>query len=154
MVSFADALDTNVSDVEAAPILPVGTYLWEIVKDNEIRQAGEDWEVVSFACRCVSAEDDVDEDEIEEFGDPAGEFGRYEFMAPTAAGKEGERGRANTMDRVKKFCVDVLQLDEDGTMKELLEGVKGCQFLAQVTHRENKNSGEMNVQLKGAAPAD
>lgn len=154
MVSFADALDTNASDVEAAPIMPVGTYHWEVFKDYEVRKAGDDWEVISWVLKCTGNEDDIDEDELEEFGSPIGEIARYEFMSPTAGGKEGERGRQNTLDRVKKFLTDVLMIEESGTMGEMMAQAKGQHLMAQVTHRENKNSGEMMIQLKGAAPLD
>lgn len=154
MTSFADALNTNASDVEAAPIMPVGTYQWEVIKDHEIRAAGEDWEVISWLVKCTGAEEDVDEDELEEFGSPVGEVARWEFMSPTASGKEGERGRQNTLNRIKKWLTDVLMIEESGTVGEMMAEAKGNHMLAQVTHRPQKSSGEMMVQLKGAAPID
>lgn len=152
MVNFADALDQDVDSVEAAPVIPIGTYVWEVHKDFGTRKAGDDWEVTFFPVKCVSPEEDVDEDELEAFGNPAGEIQRIEWMSPTAAGKEGDRGRQNTLNRIKKFLVDVLQLDESGTMRELMAQAKGCQFIAQVSHSEYQ--GDTQVELKRAAPLD
>lgn len=152
MASFADALDTNVADIEAAPSQPVGTYLWEIYKDFEIKDRGEDWEVISFPIKCVSAEDDVDPDELEEFGSVTGEVQRYEFMSPKEPGVEGERKRQNTRNQIKKFCLDVLQLPDEGSLKDLMSAAKGSQFLAQVSHREY--NGEIQIDVKRGMPAD
>lgn len=150
MVNFADALDTSASEVEAPPLLPVGTYIWEVHKDYEVRAAGEDWEAIEWLVRCVSAEEDVDEDEIEAFGDPAGELARVSFMSPTAAGKEGDRGRQQTLNMIKNFITNALQVDEDGmSMGELMAAAKGNQFLAQATHEQDKNNPEIfRLRLK------
>ena len=155
MVNFADALDTNVSDVEAAPMLPVGTYIWEVQKDYETRAAGDDWEVISWLVRCVSAEDDVDEDELADFGDPAGEIARVEFMSPTTSGKEGDRGRQNTLNQIKNFLTNALQLPEEGSMGEMMAAAKGNQFLAQATHDQDKNNPDIyRLRLKRISAVD
>jgi hypothetical protein len=150
MVNFADALDVQADSVEAPPLLPVGTFIWEVHKDYEVRAAGDDWEAIEWLVRCVSAEDDVDEDELEAFGDPAGEMARISFMAPTASGKEGDRGRQQTLNSIKNFITNSLQVDGSGlSMSELMAAAKGEQFMAQATHEQDKNNPDVyRLRLK------
>ena len=154
MTSFADALDTSASDVEAAPVQPIGTYHWEVMKDFEIRKAGPDWEVISWLVKCTGAEEDVDEEELEEFGSPIGEINRIEWMSPVSSDKEGARGRQNTLNKIKKWLVDCLLIEESGSMGEMMAQAKGNTCLAQVYHDVDKRDGEVRAKLKGYAPLD
>lgn len=147
MVNFADALDVDVNDVERPPNLPQGTYIWAVAKVPEISttKSGE-WDVVEFQIKPVSAESDVDPDELEAFGSLASGVNRISFMAPTDPSKEADRKK--TLYRIKKFLVDVLRVEggEGATLKQLMAGCVNHQFLAQAVWRPDGDETYVDVK--------
>lgn len=153
MLNFADALDTRASDVQKPPALPQGTYVWSVSKAPAISQTQSgDWDIVEFQIRAVSAEQDVDPDELEAFGQVSAAMNRISFMFPTDPAKDADRKR--TLHRLKKFLVDTLRVDasEDATIKELLAAAVGCQFLAVASWRQVED--DTYVDVKSPAPLD
>lgn len=157
MVDFNDALDTKASDVEKPPVLPAGTYIWTVVKVPTIStsKSGE-WSIIEFPIKAVSAEDDVDPEELSEYGSLNSALNRVSFMAPTADTEEAASDRKKTLYRVKKFCQNTLRVDadEDASIRQLLDASVNCQFLAQATWRSSDDGEETYVDVKGYAPLD
>ncbi|MBM61942.1 MAG: hypothetical protein CL484_03200 [Acidobacteria bacterium] len=157
MVDFASALDTKANDVEKPPVQPQGTYIWTVTKVPSIStsKSGE-WSIVEFPIKAVSAEDDVDPEELEEFGSLNGAMNRISFMAPTADTPEAEADRTKALYRIKKFCQNTLRVDaeEDASIRELLDAAVNCQFMAQATWRPSDDGEETYIDVKGYAPVD
>lgn len=134
-MDFSSALDQVANEIEEPKNLPQGTYIWSVFKIPVVSQSKSgDWDIVEFPIRSVSAEDDVDADEVEEFGNVAGQMGRISFMFPTDPDKKNDHDKS--MDRMKKFLLNILQCgDDQSTIKELMASSVNCQFFAIATHR-------------------
>ena len=155
-MDFNSALDVQASDIEKPPVLPQGNYIWNINKVPAITESKSgEWSICEFPLKAVSAEDDVDPDDLEAFGDISGAFGRISFMMPTDPDKEADAKR--TLYRLKKFCLDTLHVDvddpENATVKELLDASVNCQFYAQNVWR-TADDGEVYTDQKNWAPLD
>jgi hypothetical protein len=155
-MDFNSALDTRAGDIEKPPVLPQGNYIWTVSKLPTISESNSgEWSIIEFPLKPVSAEDDVDPDDLAEFGDLSGAFGRISFMAPTDPDKEADVKKA--LYRVKQFCLNVLRVDVDdpeaATLKELLDAAHNCQFYA-VNSWRTAESGDIFTDQKSPAPLD
>ena len=146
-MDFMEVLDTNVDEIEEVKLLPQGTYTWEIVKAPEVTNSGNgEWQICDISIKPVEAGEDVDPDDLEEFGPIARERNRVTFMAPTAADADNER--AKTANRMKKFFDEVLRA-EGSTLREKMANSIGLRFIAQAKWSPSKlNEGEYEVVLK------
>jgi len=152
-MDFTQALDTRASDVEKPPVQPQGTYIWTVTKQpiQSTSQSG-DWNIIEFPIVAVQAEDDVDPDELSEFGDLTAARNRISFMFPTDPDKEADVKRS--LYRLKNFLLNTLMIDadEDASIKELLAASVGQQFLASATWRQVEDN--TYVDVKNYAPID
>jgi hypothetical protein len=151
-MDFASALDQSANDIPEPKNLPMGTYIWAVSKVPVVSQSKSgEWDIVEFPIRTVSAEDDVDADEVEDFGPVAGQMSRLSFMFPTDPDKVNDH--AKSMDRMKKFMLNTLQAGDDTmTMKELMAGSVNCQFLAIATHKPDGDN--VYLEVKNYSPLD
>ena len=148
-MNFADALDTKISDIEPPVMLPQGTYTWTVFKTPKVEQlksAKGEWDVVNFPIRAVSAENDVDADELAEFGDLKAAINRISFMFSTDP--DDENNRKETMDRMVKFMSDTLGVEsnDDTTVKEQLANSVNHQFMALATWRPDGDRTFIDVK--------
>lgn len=140
MMDFAAALDTKAGEVVKPPVCPQGTYTWTVAKVpaiSEITSAKGEWDVIEFQIRAVQADDDVDPEELDNFGNVSAAMSRVSFMFPKGADAEVDRQR--TQNRLKRFLIDVLRLDDEGgekTLKELLSESVNAQFKGRVKWRQ------------------
>lgn len=152
---FTEALNEKATDVEKPPVLPVGTYVWTVIKEPKVSQtASGEWTVVEFPVKSVSADTDVDEDELAEYGNPAGAIARVAFMSPTDPDREAEQKTA--LWRIKNFLGDILQVDcaDDATISEMMAASPHCQFYATVAHRMADDGEQVFIDLKNIAALD
>jgi len=151
-MDFSSALDQPANEIEEPKNLPRGTYIWTVYKVPVVSQTKTgDWDIVEFPIRTVSPEDDVDADELEEFGNPAGQMGRIPFMFPTDPDKVNDHKKS--MDKLKKFMINTLQAGDDtSTMKELMAASVNCQFFAIATHRIVDDN--VFIDVKNYSPLD
>jgi len=153
MVNFADALDTRNEDVKKPPVLPQGTYIWTVSKVPTISTTNSgEWDIVEFQIRAVSAEADVDTDELDAFGSLNSAINRVSFMSPTDPAKSADRDRA--LYRLKKFLTDTLRVDvsDNPSLKEMMAQSVNHQFLGQAVWRQVED--ETYVDVKNLAPLD
>ena len=137
-MNFADALDVDVNSVEKPKSLPQGTYVWTVTKVPSITQnKSQEWDVVEFLVRVVSAESDVDPDDLDAFGSVTGVTNRVAFMSPTAPDKKHDREK--TIYRIKQFLTEVLKVDagEGATIKQLMAACPNHQFLGRAVWRQD-----------------
>lgn len=154
MVNFTDALNTKQSDVEKPARQPQGTYRWRVSKIPAIIER-EDWTIIEFPVQALEAEDDVDPDDLAEFGPVSGAVNRIAFMAPTDPEKENDRKK--TLFNLTRFLRETLVVDceADATVKEMLDASVGCELLAQIVWSPNpKDPDDPYVNLKSWAPID
>jgi len=155
-MDFTQALDIKVNEIETPPLLPEGTYIWRITKLPIGRNSDSgDWTFLDFNCVAVAAEDDVDSDELEEYGNLSSAFGQVSFIASTDPDRESDSKR--TLDNIKKFCLNTLRVDadEDATLGELLNNTVGAEFYARAVHEIRKNDPDIiDLRVKGWAPLD
>lgn len=152
-MDFTSALETTANDVEKPLDLPQGTYIWTVTKvpSQNTSQSGE-WNIVEFPVKPVSAEDDVDEDDLEAFGPVGSAQSRVSFMFPTDPDRENDFKK--TLFRMKKFLQETLAVDcdDNATISEMLANSVNCQFLASCTWRQvDENT---YVEVKNYAPLD
>lgn len=153
MVDFSSLLDTKADEIEKPPVLPQGTFIWTVAKvPAQTTSNNGEWDIVEFQIKAVSAEPDVDEDELEEYGDVAGAQSRLAFMFPKDPDKKADVQRS--MYRLKNFLQKTLNVDcdDDATVKEMLAASVNCQFLGNVVHRQVED--ETYFDVKNTAPLD
>jgi hypothetical protein len=155
-MDFSAALDTPRGKIEKPKVLPQGTYIWTVTKFviSRVKSANGEWDVVEFKVRAVSAEEDVDQDALAEFGDLKNAVNRISFMFTTAS--DGENERTLTQNRLDKFLAETLRVDgcdnDETTLKEMLAASPNCQFMGRAVWRPVGE--DTYVDLKDPMPLD
>lgn len=142
---FSDALDRKLEDIKRPPNLPVGHYVWQVQKhpdmdDIESSKTGMTYDRIVFQLSCISASDDVDEDELADFGNVQGQVQRKTFMFPTD--EEEKASFERTMFNLRRF-LGHLGVDENLPLSEALANSVGQQCLGELTHRPDPNDPEV-----------
>lgn len=155
-MDFSAALDTRRADLPKPKSLPQGTYNWTVTKFafSEVKSAKGEWDVVEFSIRPVMAHDDVDQDELAEYGDLKSGINRISFMFTKAPDEDNER--IITKERLEAFLVTTLRVDgsddEDTTLKALIAAAPNCQFVARATWDVQED--RTYVRVKDYMPLD
>lgn len=161
-MNFNDALNTKTSDIEAPPLMPVGTYRAQVLKIPSIETVSEGkWEVCEFQLLMIEPQDDVDTEALSA-PPPKGYGGlgkhsvlRKVFMFPTGDTAEDEASKARSMFGLKRFLVDHLAIEETPTttLKELLNNSVGQQCLAFIQWKPDKTDPEIiRNEIRKTAP--
>jgi len=150
-MDFTAMLDTHSNDVQKPKVQPQGTYAWTVTKYalSSVSSAKGDWDVVEFKVRAVRAEDDVDPDQLEEFGDLKIAMNRVSFMFSKASDAENER--VITQNKLDKFLVETLG-NEPAPMREMLASAVNCQFLGRAVWRVVDDA--TYIDIKDMMPLD
>ena len=142
-MKFSEALDRQLEEIKTPPPLPVGHYIWQISKHPEITEFegrdGTAYERLTFPLTCIEPGDDVDPDELAEYGNVQGAFNRKAFLITNGTEADVERGLAQIKGFLKRIGID----EEGMTLSEALAASVGTQFLGEVTHRPDKNDPEV-----------
>lgn len=153
-MDFTQALDTSATDFEPPKLIPEGVYTMAVTKQYDLRST-DDWDIVNIPCKIVSATEDVDPDEIEEYGSVSNAPMRKTFMFPKDPDEKNSWAR--TMENLKRFVITHCQaeVDESATLGELLAATVNCQFLGEVGHRPDKRDPAIvYAELGKTAPLD
>lgn len=140
--SLESVLDTVASAIEKPPLLPEGHYTWVIKKPHTHQTRGSDgqFEVLEWQVEVVAAQEDVDEADLEAFGDPAGTGSRFSFFF----NKEEPTKAEGTLFRMTRFLVDILEAgDESMPLTELLANAVNCQFVAKNSWKASKEDSRI-----------
>jgi hypothetical protein len=143
-MNFSDALERNMDEIERPANLPIGNYIWQISKlpeqsAFESSRTGKTFERVDFMVQCVSPSDDVDPDELEEYGNVAGTMNRKSFLFSTD--EEDKAGFDRSMFQLKQFLEHCGI--ENMTLAEAFPASVGTQFMGEVKHRPDPNDAEV-----------
>jgi len=157
-MNFLEALNTKVADIEKPALMPIGTYIWAVHKPHKesVSKDGK-WSTIEIPCvpkMPYDAAEDVDMDELAEYGDLKAGVNSIRFMLDNTA--EGNVAVEKFLWNIRRFLLDTLKLegDEDTTVKELLGKMVGAEFIAQAAHREDPERGETYCDVKNYAPLD
>ena len=153
MSRLTEALNTKREEIERPPLLPVGSYVWEVAGAYEHRE-NDEWDMIFVPVKCVSALDDVDEDELNEFGKVEGIRNSQGFFFPKdTSDNNGFKNATFQAERFVKACG--LSADGDESLEEALSRLTSCRFIAPVSHQQSKKDPDIiNVNLGIAVPLD
>lgn len=142
-MKFTEALDRKLEEVKRPPVPPAGDYKMQIVKhpetDSRQSREGRSYDVVTFIAQLVEPVE-VDEDELEAFGNITNEQLRKQFLFfEDAEEKDVERSLYN-LKRFLGHC----GIDAEGmTLGEALAESVNTQFIGEVKHRPDQNDPEI-----------
>lgn len=144
-MKFSDALDRKLEEIQRPPVLPTGHYIWQVSKHPEIDEfestrTGDTFERVTVQVSCVSASDDVDPDDLANYGSVQGATNRKTFLFTNNPEKKADFERA--MFNLRRF-LGHCGVSEDLAMNEALAASVGQQFLGELTHRADPNDPEV-----------
>lgn len=144
-MKFSDALDRKLEDIQRPPNPPRGHYVWQVAKHPEVDEftsarTGTDFERVNFQLRCVSASDDVDEDDLADFGNIQGYVQSKTFLFPTSEDEKASYERS--LFNLRRF-LGHCGVDENIPLNEALAASVGCQVLGELTHRPDPEDAEV-----------
>ena len=142
-MKFSEALDRKVEDVKRPPNPPVGHYTWQVRQhpaneDFESKNTGKKFDRLTFQMQAVEASDDVDPDELAEFGNVAGFVTSKTFLFDN----EDEQAFERSMFNLKRFLTH-LGVDESLELGEALAASVGAQCLGELKHRPDPNDPEI-----------
>ena len=140
---FTDSLDRNMEEVKRPPNPPVGHYVWQVKKHPdtdsfESKASGKTFDRLSFQMSCLEASDDVDPDDLQEYGDVAGFVTTKSFLFDNGDEQAFERSLYN----LKRFF-EHLGLEESMSLSEALAAAVGAQCLGELKHRPDPNDPEV-----------
>jgi hypothetical protein len=145
MARFSDALNRQMEDIKRPPPLPIGHYILSIPKmpspPEPLSSNKGSFEKLTINLVTVAATDDVDPDELAEYGNPAGVQLRIDFIFNT---DEAEVAKfEGTMFRLKSF-MSHCGIDADGmTLGEAMTQLAGAQVIGEVKHRPDPQNAEI-----------
>jgi len=146
MSTFTSILEKKGDEIKRPPNPPTGHYRWEVT-NPAVERVTEDgsWGIIEIPVKAVSAQADVDETLLEEFGRPVESIvNRVSFVFSMAEDSEGEASRARGQFYLKEFT-DKLGLDFKGpeSLKERLSQIVGAHFVGQLTNKVDKNNPDI-----------
>ena len=154
-VNFQDALDTKIGDIERPPLVPQGTYTVAVAKVPTYTAVGKDdqYQCIDFVLKIIAATDDVDEEDLANYGDVTKSSVRKRDMFDT----EDKNRFAQSMFSTRRFLQDHLGVEgnDDTPIKKLLADCVNHQCLATITWRpDNRDPEIMYLEVKGTAPVN
>lgn len=151
-MDFTSALDTKLGEVERPPLCPQGSYVMSVSKVPEQGSVADGkYETVDFVMRGVSAMDDVDSDELANYGDVSNIMIRHRFMFDT----EDDAAFQRALYNMKRFLEDHLQIDgaDKMSLKEALSASLNHQCVCSVGWRPDKRDADVQYQeIRRTAP--
>lgn len=142
---FSNSLDRALETIERPPNLPVGHYTWQITKHPEIATRG-DYEILTFQCTPVEPHDDVDEQDLADYGDFTKTVVRKQFLTPIDDSEKAAQERA--LYDVSRF-LEHAAVDETLELSQAMAESVNAQFVGELRHRPDKNDPEVIYQEIG-----
>lgn len=146
MARFSDALDRTMESIKRPPPLPIGHYVMSIPKvpspPEALNSQKGSFEKLTIDVSVVQAHDDVDPDELSEFGNVGGTPLRIDFIFNTDPAEEQKfEGTLNRLKRFMEHCG--IDFGPSDTIGQKLPELAGMQFLGEVKHRPDPNDAEV-----------
>ena len=146
MANFSSILDMKTDDIKF-PKLPVGTYVGVVKGLPEFGASSQKGtQYVRFQIELVDAGEDVEADDLEEFGNVAGTTLPITFYYADASGQALEFGTT----RLRKFVEDC-GVEGATNLRQGIDQCPGQTVLVKVKHSMNQDSGITRAELDGSA---
>jgi hypothetical protein len=135
---FSTILDQQATDIEPPKPLPAGSYVCIVQGLPRFdKSSRKQTDFVEFTLQPVSAEDDVDADDLEDFG-PLGEKTiRATFYITNEA-----------VYRLRDFLVDLGLEIEGHSLNELINQSPGQSVIAHIVHRFSDDGKRVFAEVK------
>ena len=150
MSNLADILDTKVDDIEKPPLPPMGTYVMAVEKFEQVERG--DWKIIEIFFKGVRPTEDVDEDDLKDFGGVESVKLRNAFMFG-----DDEASNATTKYALRRFIAEHLQVEgaEDGSLGQALANSVNHQCFVTCVHTPSKKNPEDSfANVKSTAPLE
>ncbi len=157
MPDFNEIMGKTVEETQRPPLPPIGTYemfVNKIPESRDIVSPKGSWNAIEFTFTATRALDDVDQDELREYGAPKQIMGlRRSFMFPKGNTPEDKTAFAQTEANLKDFLTKHLGIDPKLSYKEAFTVAVNKKCLGSVAHRQDPNNPEnFYPDLKRTAP--
>lgn len=142
--NFGAILDKPTAEVNRPPAFPQGSYI-AVVQGLPTfgKSTKKQTEFVEFTLRPLSALDDVDEETLKEFG-PLGESTmRLTFYLTE-----------KSTYRLKEFMVNDLLMDEQPTLRPMIDDTPGQQCVIHVKHTASDDGKGVYANIASTAPVE
>lgn len=154
-MDFMSILNKNVGDIKRPPNMPIGTYRAMVLKYELSTRESEKgaWDIVDFIMQVIAPTEDVDTDDLQEYGDVSKKQLRNSFMFD----KNDPARFAQAEFGLKRFLADHLQIDGADTMplKEALANSVNQQCLVAVKWRQDPKDPEAKYdEISRTAPVE
>jgi hypothetical protein len=153
-MNFAEALNVKLDEIKRPPLPPRGHYVWKITKLPEMgKMKNGEYDTVTFTCSAISPGEDVDTDQLREFGGVKNVTTIHRFLFDNNDKTKLQRSLFN----MKNFLTEHVKIDvgADASLKELLNSATGGTFLGELKYRPDPDNPEiMYVEMGKTAAAD
>lgn len=152
MARFSEILDRNLETIKRPPPPPQGYYVARVTKmpdpAEEMSTKVGTMEKLTIQLELVRAEE-VDDDELREYGDPAGVPLRRDFLFSL----EDENRAKQTEFQLRRFLEHTGADQGATTVQEAFANLPNAQVLVEVSHRADPNDPEIVYpEIRRTAP--
>lgn len=143
-MKFTDALDRSLENIKRPPNPPVGHYVMQVKKHPEnssfeARNSGKTFDRLEFTLVIVEAKDDVDPEELEEYGDPAGFALRKSFLFDN----DDDNAYEKSLYNLRRFLEQLGVQASGESLSEALAQSVGAQCIGELKHRADNEDAEV-----------
>lgn len=156
-MNFNEALNKKVDDIERPKMPPNGHYIWQVTgvpKTDTITTPNGSWDTVNIPCMAVAAGEDVDQDELQAFGNVRSIKNRLSFMFD----KNDENNFDGTLFRLQTFLREHIKVTTEGDGMSTKEALSACvnqQFMGELKITPDKNNPEIpRANIGTTAPVE
>lgn len=146
MSSVTELLGRKKNEIKAPPLPPIGHYRLKVYRKHSINKSRDDkWTFVEIFAQGVAAQEDVDPDEMNEYGRGVENIRlRRSFIYNNASDDEAAAANEDTDFRLQEFLNMLgVEGEEDESLLEQLARIEGLEFIGYVTLQEDKNNPEI-----------
>lgn len=147
MPNFNDIADKHVGETEKPPLIPIGHYRAMVKELPTIDKSNDEvYEFVTFKMQAYEPTDDVDPQELADFGDIRAVTRNLRFIFNT----QDEQAFKRTEYNLRQFLERSLGLDcaSQGYKQAMSQSV-GARCLIQIKYRPDKNDPEIRYDEIG-----
>lgn len=144
MPEFASILDMPAADISRPAPAPAGSYLCVVNGLPRFdKSTKKQTEYAEFSLKPLQAGEEVDKDELEAWGPLSDKEFKHTFYIT-------ER----SVYRLKEFMVNDLGIEEEGSLRAMIDSTPGCQCLVHIKHVASEDGTAIYANVAKTAPAE
>lgn len=146
MTSVTELLNKKKEEISRPPNPPAGHYRFRINRKHTMRDSADGaWTFLEIPCQVQAAQEDVDEDELNEYGRPVEAIRtRHSFIFNNAGDPEADASNEDTQWRLQEFLDRLgLEAEEEESQQEQLARIEGMEFIGQLTLQQDKKNPDI-----------